>query len=317
MPRIVTLTLNPTIDGSSEAEQVRPQHKVRTTRERYDPGGGGINVARVVLALGGDALAMCLAGGATGPVLDALLDQHGVPRRLVPVAGPTRISVTVYERSSGMEYRFVPEGPTVSAAEVQACLAAIGEVECDYFVASGSLPPGAPEDMLAQIGRIVAERGAKFALDSSGAGLRATLGRAPVHLVKPSLSELEALMGRDLSDPAAQERAAEELVTSGAAELVALTLAEDGALLASREGVLRMAAPEVPVRSAVGAGDSFLAGMVCALSHGKRPREAFLRGMAAGAAAVMTPGTDLARAADVERLYKELKAPAAASLIEP
>lgn len=312
MPPIVTLTLNPTIDGSSEAETVRPEHKVRTAKERYDPGGGGINVARVVRALGGDALAICLAGGATGPVLDALLAEHGVPRRLVPIAGPTRISLTVYERASGMEYRFVPQGPTLSDQEVQACLDAIGEVECDYFVASGSLPPGAPKDMLAQAGRIAAERGARFVLDSSGAGLRATLGRAPVHLVKPSLGELQALIGRDLPDAAAQEKAAEELVGSGAADMVAVTLGRDGAILASRDGVARMTAPEVPVRSAVGAGDSFLAAMVCALSHGKPPREAFLRGMAGGAAAVMTPGTELARPADVARLYKALKASAAA-----
>jgi 6-phosphofructokinase 2 len=311
MPPVVTLTLNPTIDGSSEAEQVRPRHKIRTVGERYDPGGGGINVARVVRELCGDALAICLAGGPTGPVLDALLEEHGVPRRLVPIAGPTRISLTVFERSSGMEYRFVPEGPHLSPAEVEACLRAVAEVECDYFVASGSLAPGAPDDLLAQAGRIAAERGARFVLDSSGAGLKATLGRAPVHLVKPSLGELRALMGRDLPDAASQEAAAEELVRSGAAEMVAVTLGPDGAILASRDGIFRAAAIEVPVRSAVGAGDSFLAGMVCALSHGMPPREAFLRGMAAGAAAVLTPGTELARRADVERLYRDL-APAPA-----
>jgi 6-phosphofructokinase 2 len=312
MRTIVTLTLNPTIDGSSGAEKVRPEHKVRTTGERYDPGGGGINVARVVRALGGDALALYLAGGVTGPVLDALLDEHGVPRRVVPIAGPTRISLTIYERSSGMEYRFVPQGPTLSQGEVEACLDAIGHVECDYFVASGSMPPGAPDDLLAQAGRIAAQRGARFVLDSSGAGLRATLGRAPVHLVKPSLGELEALTGRDLPDAAAQEDAAAELVASGAADMVAVTLGPDGAILASRGGILRMAAPEVPVCSAVGAGDSFVAAMVCALSHGKEPREAFLRGMAGGAAAVMTPGTELARPADVQRVYRMLKSAAMA-----
>lgn len=312
MPAIVTLTLNPTIDGSSEAERVRPVHKVRTANERYDPGGGGINVARVVRELGGDVLAICLAGGPTGPVLDALLEEHAVPRRLVPIVGPTRISLTVYERSSGQEYRFVPEGPHLSAAEVRACLEAVAEADGAYFVASGSLPPGAPEDLLAQVGRIAAERGARFVLDSSGAGLKATLGRAPVHLVKPSLGELSALLGRELRDVASQEAAAEELVASGAAEMVAVTLGRDGAVLASRDGIVRAAAIDVPVRSAVGAGDSFLAAMVCALSQGRPPREAFLRGMAGGAAAVMTPGTELARRADVDRLYRELAASAAA-----
>jgi len=308
MPAIVTLTLNPTIDGSSEAERVRPIHKVRTTGERYDPGGGGINVARVVRALGGDALAICLAGGATGPVLDALLEEHGVPRRFVSIRGPTRISLTVYERASGQEYRFVPEGPRLSTAEVRACLQAVAEVDCAWFVASGSLPPGAPDDMLAEAGRIASGRGARFVLDSSGAGLKATLGAAPVHLVKPSLRELQALMGRELPDAASREEAAAELVAAGAAEMVAVTLGHEGAILARRDGVVRAPALDVAVCSAVGAGDSFLAAMVCALAQGMAPRDAFLRGMAGGAAAVMTPGTELARAADVERLYRELAA---------
>ncbi|HEX2257435.1 MAG TPA: 1-phosphofructokinase family hexose kinase [Afifellaceae bacterium] len=306
MPAIVTLTLNPTIDGSSEAELVRPVHKVRTSNERYDPGGGGINVARVVRELGGDALAICLAGGTTGPVLDALLAEHAVPRRLVAIAGPTRISHTVFEQSSGQEFRFVPEGPHLSPAEVRACLDAVAAVECAYFVASGSLPPGAPEDLLAQAGRIAAGRGARFVLDSSGAGLKGTLGAAPVHLVKPSLGELTALVGRELPDAASQEAAATELVASGAAEMVALTLGHDGAILASRDGIQRAAALDVPVRSAVGAGDSFLAAMVCALAQGRPPREAFLRGIAGGTAAVLTPGTELAHRADVERLYRQL-----------
>ena len=139
MKSIVTLTLNPSIDGSAQAETVRPILKVRTVDERYDPGGGGINVARVVRELGGSTLALYLAGGATGAVLDDLLAAAAIPQRRFPITNHTRISHAVFEWSSGLEYRFVPEGPVVAEAEWRACLAALDKIDCDYLVASGSL----------------------------------------------------------------------------------------------------------------------------------------------------------------------------------
>jgi 6-phosphofructokinase 2 len=277
--------------------------KVRTENENYDPGGGGINVARAVRELGGETLALALAGGATGILLEDLLEREKVAHRIVPISGHTRISLAVYERSSGLEYRFVPSGPTLSPAEIEACLRAVEEADCDVFVASGSLPNGAPADLLARVGRIVADKGAKLVLDSSGEGLKATLGRVPVHLFKPSLSELQTVAGRELSDAADQERAVSELVESGAAEIVALTLGPKGGVLGTKEGISRMASPEVETRSAVGAGDSFVAAMTYRLWQGRPPSEAFCWGMAAGAAAVLTPGTGLSRRDDVERLY--------------
>src|SRR5687768_6820594 len=109
MTPIVTLTLNPSVDGGAVAEVVQPIRKIRTSNERYDPGGGGINVARVVQELGGTAFAVYLSGGATGPVLDDLLVTARIPSRRIAIGGHTRISHVVYERSSGLEYRFVPE----------------------------------------------------------------------------------------------------------------------------------------------------------------------------------------------------------------
>src|SRR5687768_15807762 len=122
MRAIVTLTLNPAIDGAAEAEQVRPIRKIRTSNERYFPGGGGINVARVVAELGGAAMAVYLSGGVPGPLFDDLFARTGIPARRVPIADHTRISHVVYERSSGLEYRFVPEGPNITDVEQNACL---------------------------------------------------------------------------------------------------------------------------------------------------------------------------------------------------
>ncbi len=306
MKPIVTLTLNPSIDGAAEAEKVQPIHKVRTWNERYDPGGGGINVARVIQELGGDTEAVYLAGGATGGVLDELLAGAGIRTRRIPIKGHTRISHSVFERSSGMEYRFVPKGPTVDETEWRACLAAVDDLDCDYLVASGSLPPGAPAELYASIAEIVAPKGMKVVLDTSGTPLAAALEHG-VHMVKPSLGELEGLTGRKLADPAAQEEAVDSLIRSGSVELVALTLGSDGALLGTKDGMTRLPALDLPTQSAVGAGDSFVAAMTFGLAEGRSAAEAFAYGMAAGSAAVLTPGTELCRKQDIERLFKEIR----------
>src|SRR5262245_27998072 len=151
MPRIATLSLNPTIDVSSEAELVRPTHKTRTEKEVFEPGGGGINVARVACEFGADTLAICLAGGASGVLLDELLAQIGLPRRIIPIDGNTRIALMVFERSTGLEYRFIPTGPRIAPEEIVACLEAIRDAPFDCLVASGSVPAGCAPDILAQV----------------------------------------------------------------------------------------------------------------------------------------------------------------------
>ncbi|MDX8479565.1 1-phosphofructokinase family hexose kinase [Mesorhizobium sp. VK24D] len=295
---ILTITLNPAVDVSSETETVRPVRKVRTSNIRYDPGGGGINVARVITALGGKAEAYFLAGGETGSLLTRLLQAEGIAGHLVPIQGQTRISFMVRERSTGLEYRFVPEGPPVQPRELEPCLDVVASHKGQYVVASGSLPIGAPPDIYARMAKLAATRGAKFILDSSGTGLETTLKQSRLFLVKPSRGELEQFVGRKLDD-AGVGRAASDIVASGAAELVAITMGVDGALLASARGVLREPAIHVRVRSALGAGDSFLGAMVWALSEGRSPEEAFRLGVAAGAAAVMKPGFELCRREEV------------------
>ena len=182
------------------------------------------------------------------------------------------------------------------------CLAEIARHDFRYLVASGSLPVGAPDDFLARVAEIAAGKGARFVLDCSGRGLKATLERAPVYLVKPNLDELEELVGRSLSKDAARA-AATNLVAKGVAELVAVTLGAEGAILATRRGVTFRPAIKAEVQSAVGAGDSFLGAMLFALAKGWAPEEAFVFGLAGGAAALLRKGTKLCRREDVERLY--------------
>lgn len=305
MAKVLTLTLNPTVDVSGDADVIRPVRKVRTSNGRFDPGGGGINVARVIAKLGRPVEAVYLAGGEVGEMLDRLLGEQGVATRSIPIEGQTRLGFIVHETSTGLEYRFVPEGPAVPEAKLEAVLAVVADDASDYVIGSGSLPVGAPEDFYARAADAAARRGARFVLDTSGAALKATLERTKVFLAKPSLGELEQFAGRRLGPDEACDVAA-DIVARGSADFIAVTLGADGAILAGRDGVTRLPTIPVRVRSAVGAGDSFLAGMVWALMEGKDADEAFRFGIAAGAAAAMTPGTELCRIEDIGTLLSRL-----------
>ena len=307
MSSIATLTLNPTIDVAYEVDKVFHTHKMRTRTEYYEPGGGGINVARVFGRLGGTARNYYFSGGATGHALDGLLDEHGLIRSQIPIKGHTRIATAVLNRENGKEYRLVPPGPFVEPREWQQCLDQIAEVRCKYMVLSGSLPPGVPEDFYGRVGTIMAERDIPVVLDSSGPGLRGGLAQGGVFLVKPSVGELRQLTGGDLRDTDAISRAALSLVEAGQARYVAVTMGHEGALLASASGHLLLPAIPIDAKSAVGAGDSFLAAMVFAISQGWDIADAFRFGIASGTAAVMSPGHDLARPDDIQRLYESIR----------
>lgn len=303
MKPIVTLTLNPAIDEASEAEVIHPTRKVRTYNHRFDPGGGGINVARVVAELGRPAVAVYLAGGATGPVLDKLLAERGIETCPIPIKGDTRISHSVFERRTGQEYRFVPEGPAISPEEWRAAIAAIEKMDFDWLVASGSLPRGLSETSYVEIARLAERKGARLVLDTSGPALAASVAAGGITLLKPSLGEFQALVGREVEVTNGLEAEALALVRSGRVEILTITLGHRGALLATREGATRLMPPDVPARSATGAGDSFVGGMVYALAEGWSPSEAFVLATAAGSAAVLTPGTELCRREDVWCLH--------------
>jgi 6-phosphofructokinase 2 len=306
MKTVLTLTLNPAIDGACEADRVRPTHKIRTSNERYDPGGGGINVARVVHRLGGRVTAAYLAGGATGDVLDSLLERDGIACQRFDIADHTRISHAVFEQATGLEYRFVPEGPMVTADEWRACLSGLAAMACDYLVLSGSLPRGVPDDVYVQFAGAAQALGAEVVLDTSGSALVQTLAAGGLLLVKPSRGELEKLAGKTLDTPDLLAATAGRIVAAGQARYVAVTMGHEGAMLIGDGLRLHLPALPVDVKSATGAGDSFVGGMVHALAQGQTIADAFRLGMAAGTAAVLTPGTDLCRAEDVAIMLDRL-----------
>ncbi len=316
--RVLSLCLNPTLDVSAQAERVLPYKKNRTSTETVEPGGGGINIVRVLASLGLSAELIYFSGGFSGQQLDSELHSLGIQRQRISIDGNTRIAFNVRDASSGAEYRFVPEGPAVDGSAGQLVLEAMKLVSLsagDLVIGSGSLPRGLPDNFYGEISEQVAVHGARFVLDTSGVALRQALAMAsrghPIFLVKPSRSEIESLAGCSLDVPGILA-AAGQLVADGAAEHVVVSLGEQGAALIDRDGVRLQKAPEVEVLSAVGAGDSFVAAMCYQIALGATMDKAFRFGVAAGAAAVITDGTRLCEVADVQRLYATMEQEAAA-----
>jgi 6-phosphofructokinase 2 len=306
---ITTLTLNPAIDVACDADEVRHTQKTRTFNETLEPGGGGINVARALCGFHAPVHAIYLAGGASGRVLDGMLADRNIAREAIWIRGETRISLNVRERASGSEFRFVPEGPEVRESEWRHVLDRVAAADFDYLVASGSLPPGVPSGFYANVAAVAKTKGARFMLDTSGDELKAALS-AGVFLVKPSSGELQEFAGQKLASHTELAGAAAAIVSAGQAELVAVTLGRDGSILVGRDDAHFLPAVEVEANSAVGAGDSFLAGMTYGLAAGHGHLEAFRMAAAAGASAVQSPGTDLCKTADIESLMQRVGQPA-------
>lgn len=305
---IVTFTMNPAIDVSAAVPRVVPRYKLRCTSVRRDPGGGGINVARVAARLGSHVQAIYPVGGPIGDLLKRLVDAEAVASQTIAVSQDTRESFTVGEEETGRQYRFVLPGPELTSDEWGQCLAAVAQIRPapTFFVASGSMPTGVPDDFLAQAVRVAKALDAKVVVDTSGRALAAALGEG-VFLVKPNLRELQELVGSPLNDREQQLAAARSLIEKRAVETVALTLGHLGALLVTQRQAFY--APVLPVEpvSVVGAGDSFLGAMVWSLDAGQGIEEAFRYGVAAGSAALLSAGTGLCKAEDIRRLYPQVQ----------
>ena len=308
MPDIVTLTINPAIDIFVNVGHVEPTRKMRCSAPKRDPGGGGINVARVAHRLGRDVAAIYPIGGAIGKLLQRLVEREGIDSLVTPSHVETRENFTAYETDSGEQYRFVLPGSALHRTEWEACLDKLASLpdKPKFVVASGSIPPGVPNDFFARVVRHAKALGAKTVIDSSGPALAAALDEG-VTLIKPNLAELSELIGAPLDSDAERIAACRKLAAGGRAEVVALTLGDQGALLVTATQAWRARPMAIEVVSAVGAGDSFLGGMVAALAAGKPLDQAFRVAMAAGSAAVMSPGTELCREADVMRLLPEVE----------
>ena len=302
MTDILTLTMNPALDVLTTIDKVSDTHKMRCGAVLKHPGGGGVNVARVLHRLGANCVALYLAGGVTGERHHKLMSAEKVRCHVMPIAEETRESFTAHETSSGNDYRFVLPGPTVSPAEYEACFDYVAQhMPKQFLVISGGLAPGVPDNFYARLAALAKQHGVRVVLDTNGPALAEAL-KVGVYLFKPSLRELRDLTGQDLPDDEAQVAAAQQLIQNGQAEIVAVSLGSDGAMVVSADQVWHARAIKVDVQTTIGAGDSFVGGMVWALGRGEALHKAFQFGMASGAAALLVPGTSLSHSDDIHRL---------------
>jgi 6-phosphofructokinase 2 len=304
MAQIITLTLNPCVDKSTSVSALMPEKKLRCADPKFEPGGGGLNVAKAIHRLGGEALAVYPAGGHSGSLLRALMDGEGLRSLVIPARGITRENMHVVDNTTNYQYRFTMPGPTLEADEWKACLAALkDQKQAQFIVVSGSLPKGLSPGIFHELSALSREMNARLVVDTSGDALKEAAA-AGAYLLKPNLGELCSLAGYDEVNEEDAERVAREIIQSGKCEVLIISMGPTGALLVSENETVRVVPPAVKRRSTVGAGDSMVAGVVYSLSKGKSMKETLMYGVACGTAATINPGTDLCHLPDVENLYR-------------
>jgi 6-phosphofructokinase 2 len=305
-PKIITLTLNPAIDRSGKVPQLLPGEKLRCVHESCHPGGGGINVARMLSRFGADVTAIFPTGGLTGELLKCMIRAERLNFISVDISGTTREDVSILNLSNGAQFRFIFPGTEMIQSDLQRCCdLALSHITAGcYFVMSGSLPPGASVDTYASLTDKAAEKGARVVLDSHGDMLVRSLGPA-LELFKLNELELEEITGTPVYDRERCIAAARLLLASGA-RMAAITRGAKGALLVTISDAWDAKAPAVHPVSTIGAGDTFLAALVLALACHRAPDEGLREAVAAGSAALLTEGTGLARPEDVESLVHQV-----------
>jgi len=305
MKKIITLTVNPAIDKSTNVAGIKSNSKLRCACPVYEAGGGGINVSRVINELGGTSLCMYMAGGPTGSHLRDMLVDLDILQQVIHIEGWVRENLSVTDTTNNQQYRFGMPGPMVNESEWKNTLDQLDNVlsEGDVLVASGSLCPGMPIDFFAQVSRITQKKKAKYILDTSGEALLKG-AQAGVYLLKPNLGELATLCGIETISFSEMESIAKTFLENNPCEVLLVSLGAQGAMLTTKDSVEYIAAPIVYQKSTIGAGDSMVAGMVFALAQGKSLPEMAKYGVSCGTAATMTSGTQLCKMKDVEELNK-------------
>ncbi len=307
MVKIYTLTLAPSLDSATLTPQIYPEGKLRCSTPVFEPGGGGINVARAITFLGGVATAIFPAGGATGEHLVSLLADEQVPVETVQAHDWTRQNLHVHVETSGEQYRFVMPGAALTDDEFHALGQKVLEIEVGaILVISGSLPPGISVAKLVALMRSAQQHGIRCVVDSSGEALAAALDIGNIELVKPNQKELSALVQRDLTQPDDVRKAAEEIVRSGKARRVVVSLGPQGALGVDASGSVQVVPPPVKSQSTVGAGDSMVGAMTLKLAENAPLVEMVRYGVAAGSAATLNQGTRLCSLENTQTIYDYL-----------
>jgi 6-phosphofructokinase 2 len=298
---IATITLNPAVDKSTTIDKLIPEKKLRCSEMVTEAGGGGINVSKAIKKLGGESHAIFPSGGINGKILEKSLSDFRIPFSALQVDAETRENIVVTETSTNSQFRFVLPGMELNqsfADSMISCLVNLNPAP-SIIVASGSLPPGISEDFYATLAKLSKKMNALYIVDTSGHPLQLA-AQEGVYLLKPNLSELSKLVGKESLELNEVDDAAMEVVRRGQCKVIVVSLGPAGALLVTKDGYEHVPAPTVKKLSTVGAGDSMVAGMSWMIDQGKSLKEAVRFGVACGTASTMNPGSQLF---DVEKVY--------------
>ncbi len=304
---IATVTLNPAIDKSVTVHRFEVGKTNRGEVRRTDAGGKGINVAKAVKQFGAEVCALGFVAGSNGHFIAEALSACGVLADFIGVPGETRVNLKIHDPVYGTETELNEPGFQVSPEHLEAIKKKLKEYapRCEVMVFSGSLPPGAPPGIFAELISIARALGAKCMLDTAGLALRLGLEAKPL-LIKPNRAEVEELLQERLSTRSQLVEAACRLLKMGT-EKVVISLGPDGAVAATKQDLLSARPPSVTPQSSVGAGDAMLA----ALAYGEMKhlsfRESFCLAMAASAAAVTMEGSKVADLALVQSLLPQVQ----------
>ncbi len=294
---ILTVTLNPAVDVATSVAKVIAGPKLRCASPRFDPGGGGVNVARAVCKLGGDANALVAVGGVMGERLLALLETEHVPALPVAVSGETRQSFAVTDDGTGAQFRFGLPGDAMTPQDADLLLATITAhaAKNGYLVLSGSVAPGLPVDFQSQVIAAVALTDCKVVVDTSSAALNQLIShpQTPVYLLRIDQEEAAEAAHRPMRTIADSVSFGADLVARGVAEIVVTGRGAEGSVWVSQDHRFICHPPVVKERSKIGAGDAFVGGVTLALARGHPPDQALRWGVAAASATVSTEGTAL------------------------
>ncbi|HEY9000736.1 MAG TPA: 1-phosphofructokinase family hexose kinase [Mucilaginibacter sp.] len=312
MAAIITITFNPALDKSVTVPELISEKKLKCSQPVYEPGGGGINVARAIKKLGGDPTAIFLAGGFAGDKISELLADDGIRDKRINIAGNSRENLIVADLATSRQYLFDMPGPAIKPREWRACLNALVWADLvQFIVVSGSIPPGLPDDIFKRLAFVAEKKKARLIVDTSGQALRQA-AESGVYMIKPNLKELASLVGADSLTPDTAIDAAKKLIDHGKCQAIVVSMGARGALLVTEQSMVDVSQPSVNVKSTVGAGDSLVAGIVYSLSQNYSLEDAVRFGVACGSAATMNPGTELCSKADAERIYAAIRQAAAA-----
>lgn len=304
MSEIVTITFSPCIDKSTSVARLIPEKKLQCNVPKLEPGGGGINVARAIRNLDGHATAIFPAGGYTGKFFIDLLHKDKISSIIIKTENETRENIIIFDESSRLQYRFGMPASPLRKDEWKKMLDALDHLSgVKYIVASGSLPPGVPPSVFADIASIAKKKNAKFIADTSGEALKYAAA-AGVFLLKPSVAELASLAGKNHLPQEDISFVARQLINTGGCHAVVVSMGSEGALLVTATIKQLITPPLVETKSTVGAGDSLVAGIVFSLYEGSNLETATRFGVACGTAATLNPGSELCKPDDVKRLFR-------------